>query len=52
MPGVTGELMLKGLAPQWLAGDGYTAEKPLIMVTKGVRVMVRVVVSTDWWVLG
>ena len=33
--------MLKDLASPWLPGEGYIGEKPLIMVTKGVRVVVR-----------
>lgn len=40
--------MLKGLAPRCLPGDGLYREKSLIMGTKGVRV----VVSTDWLMLG
>ena len=48
MPGVTCELLLKDQAPWWLLGDGlHIGRKPLIMVTKGVRVMIRVMVSTD-----
>lgn len=49
MPRATGELMLRDLAPQWLSGgELYRDLNPLITLTKGVRV----VVSTDWLVLG
>ena len=48
MPRVTGEPMLKDLAPPWLPGDGLYKGKSIIVVTKGVRV----VVSTDWSALG
>ena len=47
MPQVTGELILKASLPM-----GYIREKSLIMVTKGVRARVRVMVPTDWSVLG
>ena len=46
MPQVTGELILKASLPM-----GYIREKSLIMVTKGVRVLVKIVVSTDWLLL-
>ena len=45
--GETGEPTLKDLALQWLPGAGFYRQKSLIMVTMGVRVVVRVVVSTD-----
>ena len=44
--------MIKDLALWWLSGDGYIEEHSLLMVTKGVGVLVKVMVSTDWWVLG
>ena len=44
---VTGELILKDLTPRWLPGTGSYRGKSLVMVTKGVRVVVRVVVSTE-----
>ena len=47
MPRATGELMLRDLAPQSMCGL-YRDLTPLITLTKGVRV----VVSTDWLVLG
>lgn len=43
--------MLKDLVLQWFPRCGIFGEKLLIKVTKGVRVMVKVVVSTDSWVL-
>lgn len=40
--------MLEDLAPlDGFQGIGYTGRKPLIMVTKGAKVVVRVVVSID-----
>lgn len=50
MLGVTGEQLLKDLAPDGFQGMGYIGEKSLIMATKGVRV--RVVVSPVWLMLG
>ena len=45
--------MLKDLAPNhWLPGDGLYREKSLIMATEGVRVLVKVMASNDWSVLG
>lgn len=41
--------MLKDLAPQWLPGNGSYRGKSLILVTKGIRGLVRTVVSTGWW---
>ena len=52
MPRVTGEPILKDLGPQSLPGVGLDREKSLIMVTKGVKVVVRVMFSTDWLMLG
>lgn len=49
---VTGELMLKNLAPGWLLGDGLHRGKLLIMVTKRGRFSVRAVASSDWLALG
>ena len=46
MSGNTGVLMLQDLAPQWLPGNGLKGEKSLVMVTEGVRGMVRVVLSS------
>lgn len=45
---VTGELVLKDLAPDDFQGMNYSRGKSLIMVTKEVRVMF----STDWLALG
>lgn len=44
---VTGELMLKNLAPGWFLGGGLHRGKLLIMVTKRVRFLVRAEVSSD-----
>ena len=44
--------MLEDLAPlAGFQGMGYIGRKPLIMVTEGSRVVVRVVVPIDWLVL-
>lgn len=40
--------MLEGLAPDGFQRMNHIGEKSLIMVTREIRVMVRVVVSTDW----
>ena len=44
--------MLKDLAPCGFQGMGYIGERSLIVLTKGFRVMVSVMVSTDWSSLG
>lgn len=49
MPGDAGELMLRDLGPDGFQGLAYTGGESSVMVTKGVRVLVRAVVSTDWW---
>ena len=51
-PRLTGEIMLKELAPWWLLGMSYIGEKSLIMVTREVRVMVSIVFSINWLVVG
>ena len=38
--------------PDGFQGIGYIGRKLSIMVTKGIRVIVRTVGSTDWWGLG
>lgn len=43
--------MLEGLAPDGFQGMGHIGGKSLIVATKGIWVLVRVVVSTDWVVL-
>ena len=43
--------MLEVLAPDGFQGIGYIEGKALIMVSKGVGVVIRVVASTDWLVL-
>ena len=48
----TGEPTLKDLAPHGFRGGGLDGRKSLIMVTKGVGVLVRAMVSTDWPSLG
>ena len=50
-PRVTGEPVLEVLAPDGFQGIGYIEGKALIMVSKGVGVVIRVVASTDWLVL-
>lgn len=51
MPGDAGELMFSDLAPDGFQGLRYTGGKSSIMMTKGVGVIVRVMVSTDRLVL-
>lgn len=52
MPRDTGKLMLKTWLIEGFWGMCYIRETLLIPVTKGVRVSIRVVVSTAWLVLG
>ena len=47
-----GELILKDLPPQWLPGDGLYKGKTINSVTKEVKVLVRVVLSTNLLVVG
>lgn len=49
----TGKLMLrKTRFPDGFQSVGFIGAKLLIMVTEGVRVVVRALVSTDWSALG
>lgn len=42
--------MFKELVPQWVMG--YIGGKSIIVVTEDIRMVVRIIVSNDWFVLG
>lgn len=52
MVGVRAEKVLKDPAPPTASRGGLHRGKSLIVATNGVRIVVRVMPSTDWSVLG